>query len=96
MFNDCSSSTLLERLRKHKTITFQSALSSSTEFNIKQGSKFRLTCSFLSNFDKIDIFWFHNGTLLQSFISKVNIKKKTFEYDLIRIIFLLDYSRRRR
>lgn len=79
--NDCSSSTLLDRLRKHKTITFQSSLSSPLEFTVNEGSKFRLTCSFLSNFDKIDIFWFYNGTLLQSFISKVrheNLEKLIF------------------
>jgi len=75
MVSYCSSSGLLERLRKHKTITFQSSLSSSIEYNINEGSKFHLTCSFLSNFDKIDIFWFHNGILLQSFISKVIIGK---------------------
>jgi hypothetical protein len=75
MCSDCSLSTLLERLRRHKTIAFQSILSSPIEYNINEGSKFHLTCSFLSNFDKIDIFWFHNGILFQSFISKVIIEK---------------------
>jgi hypothetical protein len=75
MINGCSSSSLLlERLRRQKDIAFQSQLSSTTEFSINEGSPFRLTCAFLSNFDKIDIFWFHNDTLIQSFISKVNIK----------------------
>ncbi|UJR38552.1 hypothetical protein I4U23_031218 [Adineta vaga] len=70
---DCSttsSSILLNRLKKHKTITFQSTLSSPKELNIEQNMKFNLTCSFLSNFPQIDIFWLHNGTLIQSFISK--------------------------
>jgi hypothetical protein len=66
-----SSSILLKRLRKHKTIAFQSTLSSPIEINLNENSKFHLTCSFLSNFDRIDIFWLHNGTLIESFISKV-------------------------
>ena len=66
-----SSSILLNRLRKQKTISFQSELSSPIEINIKEDSKFHLTCSFLSNFDTIDIFWLHNGTLIRSFISTV-------------------------
>jgi hypothetical protein len=69
--SSASSSILLNRLRKHKTIVFQSTLSSPIEINLKENSKFNLTCSFLSNFDTIDIFWLHNGTLIQSFISKV-------------------------
>ena len=70
---DCSlsSSVLLNRLRKHKTIVFQSKLSSPIEIDLKENSEFRLTCSFLSSFDRIDIFWLHNGTLIESFISKV-------------------------
>jgi hypothetical protein len=56
---NCSSpsSILLNRLRKHKTIVFQSTLSSPIENNLNQNSKFHLTCSFYSNFDTIDIFW---------------------------------------
>lgn len=73
MISHCSSS-LVDKLRKHKSIAFQSGLSSPIELNINEGLKFRLTCSFLSNFDKIDIFWYHNGTLLDSFVSKVNIE----------------------
>jgi hypothetical protein len=65
------SSTLLNRLKKEKTILFQSKLSSPIEINLNENSKFDLTCSFLSNFDRIDIFWLHNGSLIQSFISKV-------------------------
>ncbi|CAF2756219.1 unnamed protein product [Rotaria sp. Silwood2] len=76
MVNDCSSSSLLERLRRHKAITFQSELSSPIQFNIDEGSQFRLTCSFLSNFDKIDIFWFHNNTLIESFISKTIVEEE--------------------
>jgi len=72
MVNGCSSSSFLERLRRHKAITFLSELSSPNEFNIDEGSQFHLKCAFLSNFDKLDIFWFHNGTLLQSFLSKVS------------------------
>ncbi|CAF1441726.1 unnamed protein product [Adineta steineri] len=64
-----SSSILLNRLRKSKTITVQSKLSSPIEININKNSNFNLTCSFLSNFQIIDIFWLHNGTLIQSFIS---------------------------
>jgi len=73
MMVNCSStsSILLNRLRKHKTIVFQSTLSSPIENNLNQNSKFHLTCSFYSNFDTIDIFWLHNGTLIESFISKV-------------------------
>ncbi len=74
MMGNCSStstSILLKRLRKHKTIAFQSTLSSPIEINLNENSKFHLTCSFLSNFDRIDIFWLHNGTLIESFISKV-------------------------
>jgi hypothetical protein len=70
LVNHCSSSALLDRFRKHKTITYRSSLSSPSEFNINEGSKFRLTCTFLSNFDQIDLLWFHNGTLIESFMSK--------------------------
>jgi hypothetical protein len=75
MMVNCSStsSVLLSRLRKQKTISFQSTLSSPIEINVHQNSKFHLTCSFLSNFGVIDIFWLYNGTLIQSFISKVFI-----------------------
>jgi hypothetical protein len=88
MVNDGASSSLLENLRKHKTIGFQARLSSPAELNINEGSKFRLTCSFLSNFDKIDIYWFHNGTSIQSFISKVRIKifDEDFQYYLSFVI----------
>ncbi|CAF3599703.1 unnamed protein product [Rotaria sordida] len=87
LVNDCSSSpALLNRLRRHKAITFQSDLSSPIEFNINEGSKFRLTCSFLSSFDKIDIFWFHNHTLIESFIS-TNILEE--EDDNVENSFLL-------
>ncbi|CAF3619521.1 unnamed protein product [Rotaria sp. Silwood1] len=70
------SSILLKRLRTHKTIQFQSKLSSPIENNVNEGSAFHLTCSFLSNFDKIDIYWFHNGTLIESFISKKNLEEE--------------------
>ncbi|CAF1167843.1 unnamed protein product [Rotaria sp. Silwood1] len=76
MINDCSSSSLLDKLRRQKAIIFQSELSSPIEFNINEGSQFRLTCSFLSNFDKIDIFWFHNNTLIESFISKTILEEE--------------------
>lgn len=65
------SSVLLKSLKTHKTIEFQSKLSSPIENNFSHGSKFHLTCSFFSNFDTIDIFWLHNGTVIESFISKV-------------------------
>lgn len=85
-----SSSIILNQLRKYKTIAFQPTLSSPIEINLKENSKFQLTCSFLSNFDTIDIFWLHNGTLIQSFISKVFIFNifnsiKTFFSFLIKI-----------
>lgn len=67
------SSIFLKRLRAQKTIKIQSKLSSPIENNINEGSIFHLTCSFLSNFDTIDIYWFHNGTLIESFISEVYI-----------------------
>ncbi|CAF3278455.1 unnamed protein product, partial [Rotaria sp. Silwood2] len=70
------SSILLKRLRTQKTIKFQSKLSSPIENNVNEGSALHLTCSFLSNFDKIDIFWFHNGTLIESFISEKNLKEE--------------------
>ena len=89
MFSSClSSSLLLQGLRKQKEIVFQPQLSSSMEFNVNEGSPFRLTCAFLSNFDIIDILWFHNDTLIQSFISKV--RRKMFEYkDLVNICLSL-------
>jgi len=93
MMSTSSSSILLKRLRKHKTIAFQSTLSSPIEINLNENSKFHLTCSFLSNFDTIDIFWLHNGSLIQSFISKV------FYSNIILIlfsVFKLEYFRRRR
>ncbi|CAF0964181.1 unnamed protein product [Adineta ricciae] len=65
-----TTSTLLNQLRKHKTITFQSKFSSPKEIQIVENTKFNLTCLFLSNFPQIDIFWLHNGTLIQSFLSK--------------------------
>ena len=73
MIISCSStsSILLNSLRNDKGIVFQSKLSSPIEINLNQNSKFELKCSFLSNFDQIDIFWLHNGTLIESFISKV-------------------------
>ncbi|CAF3693462.1 unnamed protein product, partial [Rotaria sordida] len=69
---NCSpvSSISLKHLRTYKTLKFQSTLSSPIENNVNEGSAFRLTCSFISNFDTIDIFWFHNETLIGSFISK--------------------------
>ncbi|CAF3851685.1 unnamed protein product [Adineta steineri] len=70
MVNSCSSSLLLEKLRRHKDITYLPELSSPNEINIHQNSQFRLSCAFLSNFDKLNVFWYHNGTLIQSFISK--------------------------
>jgi hypothetical protein len=78
-----TSSILLNNLRQHKTISFQSKLSSPIEINLKQNEKFDLTCSFLSNFDIIDIFWLHNGTLIQSFISKVFTLKYFIEFSFL-------------
>ncbi|UJR07622.1 hypothetical protein I4U23_011911 [Adineta vaga] len=66
----CSSSLLLDKLRQQKAVTFVPELSSANQLNINEGSQFRLTCAFLSNFDKLNVFWFHNGTLIQSFLSK--------------------------
>ena len=71
MVNDCSTSSFLQKLRRQKTIEFQSSLSSPSEFDIAEGLKFRLTCTFISNFDQIDIYWLHNGALIQSFLSDV-------------------------
>lgn len=71
MVNDCSSASFLQKLRRQKTIEFQPNLSSPSEFDIAEGLKFRLTCTFISNFDQIDIYWLHNGALIQSFISEV-------------------------
>mgnify|MGYP002394435201 FL=1 len=71
-----ASSSFLDKLRRQKIVAFQSTLSSPLEMNVNEGSKFRLTCSFLSNFDQLDIFWFHNGSLFQSFISKVQRQKR--------------------
>ncbi|CAM4812981.1 unnamed protein product [Rotaria magnacalcarata] len=75
------SSILLKHLRTHKTIKFQSTLSSPIENNVNEGSTFHLTCSFLSSFDTIDIFWFRNGTLLESFVSKNIVEEEDDEID---------------
>jgi hypothetical protein len=95
---NCSSpsSILLNRLRKHKTIVFQSTLSSPIENNLNQNSKFHLTCSFYSNFDTIDIFWLHNGTLIESFISKVFISNIFSHRFYIYFFLKLEYFQRRR
>lgn len=84
MVNDCSSASFLHKLRRQKTIEFQPNLSSPSEFDIAEGLKFRLTCTFISNFDQIDIYWLHNGALIQSFISDVS-DRKSFE----KILFFL-------
>jgi len=68
---DCSS-ILFKQMRQQKTILFQSKFSSPTNIIFNSNSTFQLTCSFLSNFPIVNLFWLHNGTLIRSFISKVN------------------------
>ncbi|CAF1113533.1 unnamed protein product [Adineta ricciae] len=69
MLTSCSSSLLLDKLRRQKAIAFVPELSTANQVAFDEGSPFRLTCAFLSNFDKLNVFWFHNGTVMQSFIS---------------------------
>lgn len=68
-----SSSVLLNRLRKEKSIRFQSKFSSPIDIHLEENSRLEITCSFFSNFDLVDLFWLHNGTLIQAFISQVNL-----------------------
>ena len=82
-----SSSILLNRLRKEKTIEFQSKFSSPIQINLQDKSRLQITCSFFSNFDLLDIFWLQNGTHIHSFISKVFFFSKKKTLFLIEMIF---------
>ena len=67
----CCSSMLLQRLREDRSLSIDRRLTSSEETQLSAGSSLELTCSFLSSFETIDIFWLHNGTLIKSFVSQV-------------------------
>lgn len=65
------SSMFLQRLREDRSLSIDRRLTSSEETQLSAGSSLELTCSFLSSFETIDIFWLHNGTLIKSFVSQV-------------------------
>lgn len=88
MFTSCSSSLLLDKLRQQRAIAFVPELSSTDQVAFNKGSPFRLTCAFLSNFDKLNVFWFHNGTLIQSFVSAVCLSTFEIADQFISIILL--------